>query len=141
MRTSTLFLVSLLLMVLSDTVRAESPKPRFDGLYCHESDEFVQRTFDYLRFYPDGHVISTAATDRPGEVVTWFHRGHAGLSEGPYLQADGVFRFTLQTEGGWIACTGDFLGDDLVVTWRTHKGEHGKDRYRFIAHPLPPDEV
>ena len=140
MRLSALFFVSLL-VVSSGIGRAEPRTVRFDGLYCHESDEFVQRTFDYLRFYPDGLVISTAATDRPGEVVTWFHRGHGGLSDGRYQIIDDSLRFTLKTESGSIACTGHLRGSDLVVAWRTDKGEHGTDRYRFIAHPLPRDEV
>src|SRR5947209_3318417 len=104
MRPNALFVLTLVVNVASGIGHATAAGVRFDGLYCHESDEFIQRTFDYLRFYSDGVVIMTAATDRPGEVSTWFRRGHAGLSEGRYLRADGLFRFTLKTDGGWIAC-------------------------------------
>src|SRR4051812_30581706 len=99
--------VTTLVIILSCCIARENPAGvRFDGLYCHESDEFIQRTFDYLRFYPDGVVISTAATDRPGEVVTWFDRDHPGLEDGRYQIADGLLRFTLKTHSGWTACTG-----------------------------------
>lgn len=43
---------------------------RFDGVYLAPGDGYTS----YLRFYPDGEVISVSSTGTPEEVARWFAR-------------------------------------------------------------------
>lgn len=49
---------------------------RFDGLYAAPGDGYTA----YLRFYPDGDVVSCSSTGTPAEVSRWFARGNQGAA-------------------------------------------------------------
>ena len=65
----------LLALIVGITFTAECVQGaslRFDGLYCHPDQS---RLFtEYLRFYPDGVVLSTSSTGTPRQVTRWLRR-------------------------------------------------------------------
>ena len=55
--------------------QASVPKLHFDGLYCCTRDaEIVGTARFYLRFYPDGVVLSTVSIGTPAQVAKWLIR-------------------------------------------------------------------
>lgn len=133
-------------------------KPRTDGLYrtvesktLDTEGEESMPYWNYLRFYPDGHVISTSTTGTPAQIVPWFAQegvDHTYLPVGDY-RADGpTISFTTQARAENVDKDGyeyetrveytvtiqDENANLLLVTTHSHiNGHRGTELYEFVS--------
>jgi hypothetical protein len=111
---------------------------KFDGLYCADDDEgFMPPVTSYLRFYPDGIVVSMAARDTPVEAAKWIRRDDRSGSQGRYAIVGGALTFSLTHLNGSVDYSGTIDGDRLIVKWDARNGKKGKEVYTFLHLPLP----
>jgi hypothetical protein len=94
---------------------------RFDGLYIAPGEGYTA----YLRFYPDGEVISCSSTGTPEEVSRWFARGRqpptACTRNGDKVSFEFWIDFSDRGEPapkGAIRYSGDLTGSDTEETYR-----------------------
>ena len=95
----------------------------------------------YLRFYPDGVVISVSSTGTPTEVARWFNRRHNGVSRGTYQvemirRGPGLVRVSFDStcQIGTVEYKG-YLRTDGVLCFQSFSrinGHKGSPKYRFI---------
>ena len=111
---------------------------RFDGLYCAPDDEgFLPPVTSYLRFYPDGVVVSVAARDTPQEAAKWIRRDDRFSSQGRYSFVKRAVAFSVTNVNGAVDYSGTLDGDQLAVSWDARNGKKGKDTYKFLRLALP----
>jgi hypothetical protein len=112
---------------------------KFDGLYCADDvDGFMPPVASYLRFYPDGIVVSMATRDVPDDAAKWIRRDDRFSSQGRYAIKGVRLTFSLaHASGGAVDYVGAIDGDELLLSWDAHKGEKGKEVYRFVRLALP----
>jgi hypothetical protein len=84
---------------------------RYDGLYRYH--EPAKQVSIYLRFYPDGTVLSTASTGKPDEVAKWLHRG-SKIDSGNFAVEKEEIRFAISTAQGSNDC-GGVLKETLIL--------------------------
>jgi hypothetical protein len=58
----------------SKKIAAAKNPLRFDGLYCCTRQSEIGPATFYLRFYPDGVVLSVVSTGSPRDVARWLNR-------------------------------------------------------------------
>lgn len=117
------------------------PGIRFDGVYRTKppSGEPGYPSWRYLRFYPDGTVISCLSTGRPRDLPRWFGREHKLVSKGDYvLSGDNLTFITTwyaQSSRGAESYSGKFTNGILRLKVRfesaTPPVEKGPHDYQF----------
>jgi F-box protein 9 len=91
----------------------EKGRPRFDGIYIARINYFksgynemtwsqpiiLVTYYRYLRFYPDGNLISLLTSDEPVKVLKQFKEGHlTGILEGTYRLKENLVDIVLIDE-------------------------------------------
>lgn len=122
---------------------------RYDGLYVAKTHEIsigdnVIQTYDYVRFYEDGTVISQAVSDYdPGSVSAWLHKEDGGKYErhGTFTVLDKAISFVVNNEGlpdkdleGPMEnhYQGEIIGpDQLLLTVSYSSGTELQTTYKF----------
>ncbi|MDQ5823794.1 MAG: hypothetical protein M3441_06215 [Chloroflexota bacterium] len=133
-------------------------KPRTDGLYRTAQSKALEMHgeegmpyWNYLRFYPDGRVISTSTTGTPAQIAAWFAQevvNDTYLPMGDY-RADGhTFSFTTQaraenvdkdgyeyeTRVEYMVTIQDDNANLLQVQSYSHiNGHRGTELYEFVS--------
>jgi peptidyl-prolyl cis-trans isomerase B (cyclophilin B) len=116
-------------------IHAKSPgrhRIRFDGLYrCRRTDYSA-----YLRFYPDGVVISVSSTGEPEQVAKWFTesgRKSARYSRGTYAIRGPSLVFSTTSSSGTVDFTGTIRPDALFLRLFSHINyTHHTYHYTFV---------
>jgi len=133
-------------------------KPRTDGLYCtvesktlNTEGEESMPYWSYLRFYPNGRVISTSTTGTPFQIAGWFAQEEVNetyIPIGEFPADQGTFNFTLQaatqnidrdeheyeTRVDYTVAVEDEEATLLRVRWYSHiNGNSGVELYRFAG--------
>src|SRR5437773_10048343 len=86
---------------------------RFDGLYrCDKGSSAGPVTF-YLRFYPDGVVLSVLAKGGPDDLATWFNRQKQPNFH--YELKNNSLRFTEQAEEMFFVYSGTVAPGSLAL--------------------------
>ncbi|GMQ30891.1 hypothetical protein [Algoriphagus confluentis] len=110
----------------------------FDGLY--ETKCFIEEDDDegsqfYLRFYPDGKVISVG-TDCEGkldEITDWFHINAGQVSKGNYVVTGTKIKFSTTGLTGTVHYKGRITDNEIKITWKSSvNGAKGRDNYTFV---------
>jgi len=137
--------VLLACCIVGSPVRASAAKAslRFDGLYmCHRGSSAGPVTF-YLRFYPDGVVLSVLSTGTPRDLATWFNRRKQPNFH--YKVKGNSLRFTEQTKDMFFVYSGMVASDSLPLrvdgydsTGKTYMGTVKDRTYTFVRVAMQP---
>ena len=127
----------------SNKVVAAKASLRFDGLYtCHRDISAGPVTF-YLRFYPDGVVLSVLSTGTLRDLATWFNR-HKQPNFHYELKGNSL-RFTEQTKDMFFVYSGTVTPDSLPLrvdgydrTGKTYMGTVIDRTYKFVRVTMQP---
>jgi len=118
-----------------------SPPPsggalRYDGVY--QSDK-VTTYWYYIRFYPDGTVLTISATAPAQDLIPWLTRdrvGSPGVSIGQYAVDGQQIVFSATSERGTVDYEGLILPDALDLHTYSHiNGHRGHRLYYFVPAP------
>lgn len=118
---------------------------RFDGLYKSHPEEPDANYCYYLRFYPDGTVMSVSSSGTPQEVSRWLQVGNhsAGIGIGAVEQDGLALRFSLRSNlgvtryGATVTGVVDVVGtvgvDQLTLESYSHiNGLQATRLYHFV---------
>ncbi len=97
---------------------------KFDGLYgtgIHPKDH---ASYDYLRFYKDGSVISVASTGKPYHVFRWFDKDAKYISKGIYRLENGHITFSLWYENSQKDYEGNIRNGSLHLNVHYRLTDH-----------------
>jgi hypothetical protein len=120
----------------------------YDGLYTSKSeDKFEGKNFnDYLRFYPDGTVVSVLSTGDPALIAAWLNR-NGKHDRGTYAitanAAQPQIQFIIKSlpfpgyAGVTIAYQGTLQNDKLTLQSESSNGHREQRTYEFVAVQFP----
>jgi uncharacterized protein (TIGR02996 family) len=118
-----------------------------EGLYWHYRRGFIHRFghdgvyrcpntgySSYLRFYPDGTVLTVSSTGDPAQVMTWFAPDHPHISQGRYSLQWSPTCVRVEFSSTDVAGTVDFNGmiEGQTILLNSHSqinGHRSQDRY------------
>ena len=123
----------------AETVRREAAinadaaaRLRFDGVY----HTLTQAGYHYLRFYPDGAVISAFSKDEPGDLENGFvaEQEGAALRRARFTFTGGQLIFALPSDGGAVEYLGDLDADRMTLISKLADSEVREQRsYQFLS--------
>ena len=100
------FILSILTIACfasGQTNQNNTPHVRYDGFYQTVSDiskEENDTSYSYLRFYPDGQVISVTSEGTAHDLQEWFNLGMHDCSVGKYeIRGKRLYFSTTNTSG------------------------------------------
>lgn len=112
---------------------------RFDGIYQSEQDVRMG-TWTYLRFTPDGMVISFLTNGRPDQLGA-FSLANTILPFGSVTVRDGRISFTVShCDGVLVDHEGHAEGDRLYLHVRSRYGDYQADEV-FTFVPIPAERI
>lgn len=103
---------------------------RFDGIYFHtlEDEDYLY----YLRFYPDGTVVSLSSYYDPSDAYYFLNRKGQYTSIGTFKIEDEIISFNTTSSAGVVCYKGIFDGPETMAL-KTHSLINGhKDRCVFL---------
>ena len=110
---------------------------RFDGMYYARSGS---DTYEYFRFYPDGHVVHADSVGTPRQVSRWLRKWYSWLGgTGKYTVREERVRIQVEYHGGAVGWfDGTASGESLELTQHNNKTRfRAKRTYRFLRISLP----
>jgi len=127
----------------SNKAVAEKNPLRFDGFYCCQRDSSAGPVTFYLRFYPDGVVLSVLSTGTPREVAKWFYRQKQPNFH--YELKGNSLHFTEQTKDMFFVYSGTVTPDSLPLrvdgydrTGKIYMGTVRDRTYKFVRVAMQP---
>ena len=120
-------------------VNDASVSVRYDGLYFNHFDDGTAGG-EYLRFYPDGTVVSVLSIGAPQKVALWLTREHPNAAKGTYkIQRTTITFSTTRVFRGKADPPDEFKGsiEENRATLVLYAQDTKKSRnYRFIQLPV-----
>jgi hypothetical protein len=105
------------------------PSVKVDGVYQHKEGGNAY----YLRFFPDGEVISVTSTGTPKEIAKWFNKSSDAVSKGQYTISGPHIKFSSADADGTVDYEGEIKGDELLLKTYSHiNGYRGSEEYKFV---------
>ena len=106
---------------------------RFEGFYIAPATAQISASI-YLRFFPNGSVISVVSSGTPAEVARWFVAGHGGVCQGQFR----IFTNLLEFEVASPEVTIEYKGtiNRNILTLQSHSlitGLTETKSYHFVA--------
>jgi hypothetical protein len=132
-----LFLLSLSLTLTTYSFSQSKGRVRFDGLYqtVSEIDTASNDTsYSYLRFYPNGKVLSVTAIGNVYDLKKWFHLKQDNPSVGLYEITAKRIYFTTTSNEGTVVYDGQVTDNyylDLSVKSLIN-GHFSQEKYYFV---------
>jgi hypothetical protein len=110
---------------------------RFDGVYQSNMDidpEDKDTTWQYVRFYPSGQVISVTTEGTPFEITAWFKLDFKNVSKGHYESKSNRLHFSTTSESGTVIYKGKIVegGNLLLKTKSLINGHRAREKYYFV---------
>lgn len=129
-----LVVVSIILIATFRVYSQDSTKVRFDGVYQTETRN---NTRSFLRFYPDGTVISATSTGQAKNLSNWFTKEKYNKpwdSRGKYEIKNKNIYFTTSSQSGTVVYEGVIKTEyELSLNIKSLiNGNQQKDIYYFI---------
>jgi len=106
---------------------------RYDGFYAKPAS--AARFTEFLRFYPDGTVVTTTTSGSAGQITSWFHKDHPDRSKGSYDIDGDRIAFATTASYGTIEYAGTIRDDGTELHLHTHSrinGHQSDGVWRFI---------
>jgi hypothetical protein len=121
--------------------QSQGSELRYDGIYQSGRRESNGTAYwSYLRFYPDGTVLTVHSTGRPDQLKKWFSKDHTGVSRGTVKRDGNSITFSAVSQEGTVDYSGDIEGDQLHLDRHSHINDFkGSDRYAFVGWGEKPD--
>jgi hypothetical protein len=134
---------ALCVLCLPHDASAAKPSLRCDGLYTCPRDSTAGPVAFYLRFYPDGVVLSVLSKGTAKDLATWFNRKKSPTFH--YELKGSSLRFTEQAEEMFFVYTGTASADSLSLrvdgydrTEKTYMGTVRNRTYKFVRVDMQP---
>jgi hypothetical protein len=99
------FFFSIILLLLLTHTYAQS-KISFNGYYYHASADSINPYKYFLRFYPDGTVITVTTAGKPENLKKWFTKDYKDVAKGKYVLKDNIISFSINSTTGTVEYTG-----------------------------------
>lgn len=97
------------------------------GLWRHKNED---ESSSYLRFFPDGTVVSVTSTGEPHQVIKWF--GHDFEMQGSYRINDKYIEFQTTSKQGTVEYAGNIIDSNLMeLNWHSKINGHIKKNVRY----------
>lgn len=127
-----LIALSIFLSLLSGY--AEAPVVKYEGVYRSEKISHNGETlWKYLRFYPNGKVISVTSTGAPADLKAWFNDESPNVSYGVVTLHDDVISFNSEDKYGNVAYSGKMEGGKLKLKWLSQINQaNGDHTFTFV---------
>jgi hypothetical protein len=90
----------------------------------------------YIRFYPDGTVLTVTSSGTPSDLRAWFHRERPDMSKGRFERRGEHLSFSTVSQEGKVDYDG--TGNDQTLRLSSHShinGHRGEASYRFAEWP------
>ena len=132
--------LALLAAIVTACHSGETFKVRFDGYYQSVDESFrigkdTARMF--LRFFPNGQVISVTSTGTAFQITSWFNSRNKNVSTGNYNVSTNWLDFTSTSKSGSVIYKGKIVDEnhlDLNVKSLIN-GHESNEKYSFIKVP------
>ena len=138
MRFSLIFLC-LTIFYFANAQTFDSSIIRFDGFYQTKGDIDKQdndTTYSYLRFYPDGKVISVTSEGTALDLKDWFNlkMDNPGIGNYDYKVKRGKIYFSTTSREGTVIYHGKVKKDYyLLLKFKSLiNGRTGREKYYFV---------
>lgn len=108
-------------------------KISYEGYYITQPDTISPFKY-YLRFYPDGSVITVTTAGKPENLTRWFTKDYKDVARGKYEFKDSSIVFFIKTDKGEVNYEGILTAENklkLTVKSLINKYE-GKEEYYFL---------
>jgi hypothetical protein len=104
-------------------------KISYNGLYVAKN---IGKDYsDYLRFYPDGVVISVVSTGTPRQVIRWFDKRTE--FKGHFVNFNGTVFFSIHGSNGTISYVGETFKESIKLQSHSYiTGYESANVYNFI---------
>jgi hypothetical protein len=134
------FLLAVIIVCSPRGQNFESSKVRFDGFYQTEPylyNEHRGSLYKYLRFYPDGKVISVASEGTASDLKGWFKLNMINPSIGNYKIRGDKLCFSTTSSYGKVVCKGEIKDKQFIyLKWKSLiNGRRGRETYFFVEVP------
>jgi hypothetical protein len=142
-RSIPILLVPVMLAAFTPALHAQTTL-RYDGIYQSQAEEGTQwsreQAWTYLRFTPDGMVITFPTSGRPEQLGS-FSLANVILAFASVTVRDGRISFTVSDCGGVLVdYEGRTEGDRLYLHVRSNYNGYQADQvFAFI--PIPPERM
>ncbi|NOT73771.1 MAG: hypothetical protein HOP08_02500 [Cyclobacteriaceae bacterium] len=129
--------ISLILSSFFASAQSTTELLRFDGLYQTEPEvdpETSDTTTNFIRFYPDGKVITVGSTGKAYDLKGWFNLRHDDISQGEYKITNRKIEFSSTSSYGTVTYEGEINRDQtLILNVKSMINDyHGLEKYFFI---------
>jgi hypothetical protein len=138
----TLILLLLTITSLAKGQKIDNSEIRFDGFYKTKAEVDKRdhdTTYDYLRFYPTGKVISVSSDGTPDDLKTWFNLNHDNVSVGDFaITGKKNYFSTTEKHGGvTVIYNGKIKNQNYLVlkTLSLSNGYEDREKYYFVEVP------
>ena len=136
-------ILTILLLVISISAIGQLERNKqlllFDGLYetkCYFEKGDDEGNQDYLRFYPNGKVISVG-TDCEGtasDIKGWFNLNAKQADIGDFKVNNRRIKFSVKGQTGTINYRGRIINSEFIkLKWKSLiNGSRGRSIYKFV---------
>ncbi len=110
-------LLVFLWLVLRTRSAHGNQKLRFDGVY---QSKRIGNYRGYVRFYPDGTVITVTSSGRHSDLRAWFTKKHDGVSVGKITLKGGDLSFSCASPFGTVDYHGEINSNNIHLRSYSH---------------------
>jgi len=116
---------------------------QYNGVYKSTiSVSSEKESWDYLRFYPDGTVITISSAGQPGDLKKWFSKEHKGVAWGKFALRDAQVSFSAGSTQGKVNYTGAIEGNQIrFQIYSQINNFRGNKVYEFIKWDASQDTI
>ena len=133
-------LTIIILLSFSTIARGQSDKVlklRFDGFYQTAAEidkKDKDTTVAFLRFYPNGQVLSVTAVGTAQDLKAWFNTDNKDVSKGHYEIKDNGLYFSTTSISGTVVYNGKIISQFLLSLKSKSliNGYKAKERFYFV---------
>ena len=129
----------LMLTSLAKAQKIDNSKIRFDGFYKTKAEidkKDNDTTYDYLRFYSTGKVISVSSDGTANDLKTWFNLSYDNVEEGDYKIIGKKLYFSTTAKAWSAIYRGKIKNPNyLVVRIKSSTCHWEREKFYFVGVP------
>src|SRR5260221_13318679 len=135
-----LLTISIFIFIVS-CLQNKITRVRYEGVYVcsvepdtSEDADTTESYWEYLRFYPDGQVISVASSGSSSDIQEWFNLSHNLVSKGQYKVTEDKIYFRTKDSYGEVEYDGVIRDSILYLKCKSFiNGIISNDKYVFCS--------
>lgn len=114
------------------------PTVHFDGLYQSEQvGKGRDKSWSYIRFFPNGLVITVSSTGEPRHLKQWFDKNYPRTkyaSSGRFTVEGRHIKFISTSSSGTVDYEGEIIASSLILRSHSHiNGNRAVREYKFVS--------